>query len=453
MKLYAKLLLSLMLLSFPAWPATWGKWDNTTVGATTGNIGKWNGVAIGTSTGNIGIWNALVSPSSGGGSTVTINLGQMASNPADTDSGNSLLLIAEQFTTPTPSSGGLTVTGYGTFLSSPAASNWGLAIYTDSAGSPSTLVSGCVSFSSSTPSSPVATLSASGCSLSAATKYWVAFTTASSAQKQALTGAVNCDSGQQTVFSNSPLGSFTSSASWPSSFPASSLGGECAASYVTLQYSTTSHYVLASSGTALCGGGTSCLIDIAPFGTGHGLFAGSAAADLTGVNPLVSSFADSASDTITKRGTCGGSLTHSTALCGGSADVATAGTNTLTVNYAGTTLQGVFGYAETIGTASSSSFDVAHYDLSLEATPFTSGTATTTQAAEIMFGIASNSLGTGSFTAGSGWTMFGQTSIGTGNVLSGALFYQITTTTGAYSLLGSYSVSGTNNLPALMTFK
>lgn len=388
-----------------------------------------------------------------GGTSVTINLGQVIVNPSLVDSGNALLMIANQFTTPTPSSGSITVTSLGTFLATPAASNWGLAIYTDSANAPSTLVSGCTSFSSSTPGTPTAALTPGGCTLSAATKYWVAFVTASNTQQQLKAGGAVCDSGLASVFVNTPLGSFTSTASWPGSFGASTTGGECVGDYAVLQYTTTATYTIASGGTALCASGTTCVVDIVPLASGHGLLAGSSAIDLSAVNPLVTSFADSASDTITRRGTCTGTTTISDANCIGSADRGAAGASTLTVNYGGTTVAGVLSYAEVIGTAASSSFDQSEYDTVLLATPFTSGnTGTTGQANELLFGIAVTSLhGGGTFSAGGSWTLLGQSTDLTN--LSAATFYRIVSSTGAFNLQGSFSTAGTNNLPALATFK
>lgn len=397
----------------------------------------------------------VVSPgASGGGTLITANVGQAIINPTFTDSGNGLFMSAVQFTTPTPSSGGISVTSLGVFVASPAAANWGVAIYTDSASLPSTLVTNCSTFSGSTPSTPTATLVPTSCTLSAATKYWIAAITVSNTQQQLEASHGACDTGPGVVFSNSALGSFTSVASWPSSFGASTLNAVCYGQFAAIQYTTTSTYTVASSGTAICPSGTSCTVDIVPAASGHGLVVGSQGVDLSAIGTLTTSFADSASDTITSRGTCTGTTTISLANCIGSADRATAGASTLTANYGGTALSGVMSYAEVIGTASSSSFDQSAYDTTLSASPFTSGnTGTTTQANEILFGIAGTTLATGTYTAGGSWTLLGQATTFSGNNMTGALFFKTVSATGTYNLQGSYSSAGTSNLPALATFK
>lgn len=380
-----------------------------------------------------------------GGTSVTINLGQVIVNPSLVDSGNALLMIANQFTTPTPSSGSITVTSLGTFLATPAASNWGLAIYTDSANAPSTLVSGCTSFSSSTPGTPTAALTPGGCTLSAATKYWVAFVTASNTQQQLKAGGAVCDSGLASVFVNTPLGSFTSTASWPGSFGASTTGGECVGDYAVLQYTTAAAYTVASSGTALCTNPTTvCLLDVVPAASGHGMFVGGG-----GLITAISSITDSASDSIPVRGTCG--YDGAWLNCGGSIDRVTAGITSVSITFAGSTSSPSGSYVEMIGTAASSSFDQSEYDTTPIATPFTSGnTGSTTQANEILIGIAINELGTGVFSAGGSWTLLGQITTANG---SNGLFYRTVSSTGAYNLQGSYSQAGAKNLPGLLTFK
>ena len=56
---------AIVLLSVACLAATWGKFNNITVGSSGGNVGKYNNVTIGTTTGNIGAWNALTSPGGG----------------------------------------------------------------------------------------------------------------------------------------------------------------------------------------------------------------------------------------------------------------------------------------------------------------------------------------------------------------------------------------------------
>jgi len=62
-------LFAIVLLSVACLAATWGKFNNITVGSSGGNVGKYNNVTIGTTTGNIGAFNTLTSPGGGGGST------------------------------------------------------------------------------------------------------------------------------------------------------------------------------------------------------------------------------------------------------------------------------------------------------------------------------------------------------------------------------------------------
>ena len=71
-------LFAIVLLSVACLAATWGKFNNITVGSSGGNVGKYNNVTIGTTTGNIGAWNALTSPGGGGGGTITALTGNHA---------------------------------------------------------------------------------------------------------------------------------------------------------------------------------------------------------------------------------------------------------------------------------------------------------------------------------------------------------------------------------------
>jgi len=434
------------LLSFASLGATWSKWNGVTVGSTTGNVGKYNNVTIGTTTGNLGAWNALTSPGGGGGTSVTVNLGQTIAATSNTDN-NQLLLTASYFTTPTPSSGSISVTSMGLFVVSPTSNNWGFAIYTDNSGTPNALVSGCTSFSSSTPSTPVATQNFSGCTLSANTHYWAAFVTASASQQYLFSnGPCSASSNIGTNFGQT-LGSFTSAASWPSSWTSSLAStNACYGIWATMQYTTTANYTVATGGTTDC---TSfpCTVDIVTAGSGHGAFAG---AEYNTGGGALSAVSDSQSDSFTIRGSC--PISGVLGICGTSIDRITAGSNTLTFTFSSAPNYATVSYAELIGTAASSSFDQVHYDTSNSATPFTSGnTGTTGQANEILVGLVDNILGTGTFGAGGSWNLIGQATIASHQ--SGALYYQVVTNTGAYNLQGTYSQSGTENLPGLLTFK
>lgn len=403
-------------------------------------------------------------PPAGGGTSITVNLGQTIGSQGVTDTGFGTatpFIAATQFTTPTPSTGTISVTALGAGVENPGAGNWGLAIYTDSANTPSTLVSNCSTFSSTTATVHISTLAPTSCVLSAATKYWVAFITTNNTQTLPLSSkqaSSFCDSspGIQSFITNAGIASFLNVGSWPGTFPASAAGAECIEIFATVQYTVASPtYLFAGKGLAVCAASvTSCTVDVAPLGSAHGLVVGNAAADLSALAILVSSFADSAGDTITRRGTCTGTTTISDALCIGSVDQATAGTNTITVNYAGTALAGAVAYAEIIGTASSSSFDQVQYDTVRLATPFTSGnTPSTTQANEVVFGIADNTLASSTFTAGGSWSLLGQATTATGNNMTVGWFTKTVSSTGAQNLQGSYGAAGTTNLPGLGTFK
>lgn len=422
------------------------------------SISLWGQGAIGPG-GAIGGNGVIAASSPASGTLITINLGQTIASQSVTDTGFQLFISATQFTTPTPSSGTISVPSLGVMVESPGAGNWGLALYTDSSNAPSTLVSpNCSVASGSTPSSHTAVLTLTGCLVSPATKYWVSFITNNNTELLPLSSKGGCDSspGIQSVISNSAIGSFSTSADFPSTFPANTAGGECIGIFATIQYTVTSPtYLLAGKGVAVCAASVAtCVADVAPLGTGHGLVVGNAAADLSAVATLVSSFADSAGDTITRRGTCTGTTTISDALCMGSVDQATAGANTITVNFGGTALSGALAYAEVIGTAVSSSFDQVEYDTVRLATPFTSGnTSATTQTNEVLFGIADNTLASSTFTAGGTWSILGQATTATGNNMTVGWFMKTTSSTGTQNLQGSYGTAGTTNLPGLATFK
>jgi hypothetical protein len=200
-------------------------------------------------------------------------------------------------------------------------------------------------------------------------------------------------------------------------------------------------------------GSAACTFDIAPTGSGRGLIVGTGLIDIAGTFSI-SSITDSASDTISTRGSCSSHITSGNlAMCFASTDRVTSGATSLTLN--GSISSGcliLIAFAELAGTAASSSFDKSDYDTSTQSSPFTSGnTATTTQANEILFGLAVNGTSSsGVFTAGGSWTLIEQIEDGV-NVTT-ALFMKTVSSTGAYNLSGSYNSTG-GNLLALATFK
>src|SRR5271154_4533910 len=66
----------------------------------------------------------------GGGSSFLVNYGQTIADTNNLDNGNNLVIFYTPFTT--SSATVQTVTSLGIFVETPAAGNWGAAIYTDS---------------------------------------------------------------------------------------------------------------------------------------------------------------------------------------------------------------------------------------------------------------------------------------------------------------------------------
>ena len=98
-------LFAIVLLSVACLAATWGKFNNITVGSSGGNVGKYNNVTIGTTTGNIGAWNALTSPGGGGGGTITALTGTHATASSITQTGiasGDLVLVTASSNNATP---------------------------------------------------------------------------------------------------------------------------------------------------------------------------------------------------------------------------------------------------------------------------------------------------------------------------------------------------------------
>jgi hypothetical protein len=331
----------------------------------------------------------------------------------------------------------------------------------------------CSTFSSTTPSAGWPALSLSGASCptpTTSTPYWVAIVeTSNSITQPALLTAANCPGTLgTTVFGTNPLGSFSSNASWPSSFQTvgnayRALFG-CYAAFVTLSYTTTAPYTIISFDQVNCGPTESpCTANIIPFGSGHSLIM-AAGNSTQGASIGTLTVTDSASDTISANGTCPAptGLTNPV-VCLFSAPRATAGITTVSSTYSIDTAHTTMYILEVAGTKASSSFDKSAYDAALNATPFTSAaTATTTQATEFLLGACYNNLLAdeyvgGFFTPSGSWSRLysGQNAEATGsaNFSTFGVFGQTVTSTGAYSVTGSFSASGTDNACGLATYE
>lgn len=363
------------------------------------------------------------------------------------DNGNNLVAFASQFKTGANWSS----------ISFPSCTFWvdspdtsvasGCAVYSDSANAPNSLICGA---HTNSPASGWNTLTLSGCgTVSASTAYWVSMTTASATQGQEL-GEGPCmwiSPAMATQYGF--LSSFTTPTYWPSTFPSitGNNTGNCYAVYVSTSYSSTDHFnVISMAPTQETSGGsacTACTTTIAPLGTGHSLLL-----SVWSNGTTISSVSDSASDTLAQRTihTVSGQQIGIYSI-----DRATAGVSSITVNQTSGFTRGA--YIELAGTANPS-FDVAASDSAYQATPFTSAaTAATANATEYGFGIAINTLGTGTFTGTSGWTDIAESTHGSGPAINQATFFQVFSSTGTKTLTGTHSTAGTNNLTGLATFR
>lgn len=312
--------------------------------------------------------------------------------------------------------------------------------------------------------------------LTASTWYAVVQVTSSATQDQGTSGVGSTCWNTQNVPIHSLFspGSTTSATAWPTNitFNTGATSDGCYSAYASFTYLTTQPYTIVQAGSSW---ETTYLnyVAIAPVQSGHGFIAATAAEN-GGAAPIVSvvtttgggpNTGGSTVDTLTQRGTCPGVTGAGNAqVCILSVDRATAAVNGLTSTFT----QGAGGehnevlYMEVAGTISSNSFDKSAYDTAYITTgpSFSSAvdTATTTQATELLVGVATDIVDcTGlvcTFTGTSGWNaVLTTTNPAIGAAYPAGLFYQIVTSTGAYGLNGSLMEVVWNTLPGLATFK
>jgi hypothetical protein len=361
------------------------------------------------------------------------------------------------FFTPGIASG--TVQSLSVNIASPDSQNWGLAIYNDSSGSPGTL--NCSAFSGATPSTGVNTLSLSGCTYAANTQYWATYITVSSTQ-QAPSFSDHCPPrpmgpSENLTFSTYPQGfhstsgisQFLSNSDWPASYPAGATTTACWDIYATINYPGKVYNVVSMGQSFILANVNTLILNILPTTAGSTLYIGY----VTDSNRTLSSFADSASDTITTRGACNSGLGANTVgSCLGSVDRATAGTSSITATLSGAALNWLVFYYEINGTAASSSFDQSNWASSVQSTPFTSGNITTTAAPELLLGIVFDANG-GPHDFRPGDTNWFQPMYHRDVNWDLATYLQPVTATGTYNLTGSFAVVETQLAPSILSFK
>jgi hypothetical protein len=166
----------------------------------------------------------------------------------------------------------------------------------------------------------------------------------------------------------------------------------------------------------------------------------------------VPTVSDSAVDTITTRTSAYGSSAQGIQIA--SIDRVSAGVTSVTVSGVHSTDNiGVY-IIELAGTATAS-FDVAASNTTPSISPFTSATtATTANASEFLFGIASNhDVTVGTYAGTGGWTLFGNQQSYQGGGTSYGGFWRIVFATGAYNLTGSFSAGTSAIVSGLATFR
>jgi len=222
---------AIVLLSVACLAATWGKFNNITVGSTGGNVGKYNNVTIGTTTGNIGAYNGLVSPGGGG---ATFVCGNNASPGANSDS-NASLPEASPCTTGSNAAGYTILTFHWYAQNAVGPDNVDLGVYSDNGSqtAPATTSSLLCHTGTTSITSTVGdnSLSASGHScptLSHNTTYWPAMTLAGSFNYGFTSG--NCSG-----FSVTGQASSNSGSALPANFGTASSFGECFNVWMVIQ--------------------------------------------------------------------------------------------------------------------------------------------------------------------------------------------------------------------------
>ncbi len=346
---------------------------------------------------------------------------------------------------------------------------------------PGTLV--CSAFSSTVVTSGYNTpLTLSSCPATASTMYWVAEITVSNTQTEGTTstfgtcpyahiGSINKELMSTT---GDALASFNSNADWPSTFPFSathigdgignaSNGNGCYTIYANLNYATTDLFSVYNLYEYWQIGATQSAqtFSFPAFAANHTIIV--AAMSKTNSINAAPTVVDNLSNTITQRGSCSINVSAG-GLCWFSANAAT-GITSVTITYnAGTHINAfVIDAGRTAG--GTLTYDTSEYDGALTPTPFTSGTLTTTQNPELLFGVLLNfGLNNGYETncplylpSGS-WAMDANTQDGfaSPNAEGQALFQQEVTAITTYTLTGSFNCvagNGTQNLLAQIGFK
>jgi hypothetical protein len=399
---------------------------------------------------------------------VTANLGDTGVNLASgysSDGGNGLFIFWIPIITPA----NMTNPSWGTpnmhwLVVDSGTPAWGLALYSDSSGSPGTLL--CSAYSGTVATANVwNALSFSGCGTpSSSTRYWLAEVTASNTQAFIRSFSV-CAGSTSVYIASSGLGSFTSNASWPSSAstlsPASDTGDTCPPAYITINYTSTASFDVIDYEVTQYNQGTPTTIQFPTIQTGDALIVGTTTTTGVTISSVTDSISGTTEDTLSQAGTCA-SVTSGGEDCILYVVPATANVNEVAMTFA----KGGGDYHNSdfvMEVKGLHGFDKAAYDTSyLSNTPpavFTGATtATTTHANEFCVGVLINpyaystNMG-GYFTGTSGWPT-ATTAIwsninnwGVGLETVSAGFWETVSSTGNYGVTGTYTDGGTGGPP------
>lgn len=398
------------------------------------------------------------------GTTITGNFGGTITKTAGGDSGDGGYFQASPLNTcpigmvPCPVNPTLNPTCH-VWWGSPDASNpnWGCAIYSDNAGSPTginNLV--CGASTTTVATSGWNSIVLTGCPPTVATntQYWVAQYTESNSQVEGTNGVNNFCPGtpgvasfQTNVSGNTP---------WPNSFPASSdVNNGCYTSYITLSYTSEQQYNVITENIQGCDVNTQdCPIFIPPVGSVDSLYVVANSDTTSGnVTNVKDSINGTVTDTLTKIGCATVSSAPLVQWCLYYIDRATLGVNGIDCIFtnSGGSYKTSCGLIDVQGTIATGSIDQSGFDsVYINSQSFTSASSITTEQTELIMGYDSDfgqpgvQNSTEYILAGSGWNLI-FTGQGAGGSPNSYAFMMQTAGAATFNLTGSFPSGAASN--------
>jgi hypothetical protein len=408
---------------------------------------------------------------SGGGHLVTAYLGMAGvgvSGGYSNDAGNALYIFFLPIVTPAnmtnPSWGSNAYMNWSVVDSGTPA--WGLALYSDSSGSPGSVL--CAANTSTVATANAWNgLALSGCGTPASnTPYWLSVTLASNTQAFIKSFGA-CHQGT-LVYLGGPLSSFPlTGAGQTNGFPnnasttspASDVGDGCPPAYIPINYTSTAPFDIIGVSNQYQTQNTPTKMAIPALQSGDALILGTmrpnSAVTFSGATDAING---TTTDTFTQAGSCPG-VTSGAIVCLLYVVPATAGVNSVTANFGCSPCGDYHNNVFVMEVKGLHSLDKTAYDTSYETVSSSGGsfsgstTSATSSANELAVGAVYmpfpfSSDMCGYFTGTSGWDAFlSFYNPGTGLETLAAGFYQSVSSTGSYGVTGTYTDLGCGGGP------